>query len=112
MKKLEIIIKPGMLETLKDVLEEHKCGGMTVLSVMGYGNQKGHGKEFKGLKVNLNLLPKIMAVAVVPDDAVEELLVDIHQKISTHSVGDGKVFITDLSDAMRIRTAERGENAI
>lgn len=112
MKKLEIIIKPGMLETLKDVLEEHKCGGMTVMSVMGYGNQKGHGTEFKGLKVNLNLLPKIMAVVVVPDDAVEELLVDIHERISTNSVGDGKVFITDLSDAMRIRTAERGDNAI
>jgi nitrogen regulatory protein P-II 1 len=112
MKKLEIVIKPGMLETLKNILEEHKCGGMTIVSVMGYGNQKGHTTEVKGLKVNLNLLPKIMAIAVVHDDVVEELLADIHEKISTSSVGDGKVFITDIADAMRIRTAERGGNAI
>lgn len=113
MKKLEIIIKPGMLEALKDIIEEHKCGGMTVLSVMGYGNQKGHvSTEFKGLKVNLNLLPKIMAIVVVQDDAIESLLTDIHEKISTNSVGDGKVFITDISDAMRIRTGERSDSAI
>jgi nitrogen regulatory protein P-II 1 len=111
-KKLEIIIRPDKLEALKDILEEHKCGGMTVLSVMGYGKQKGHVTEFKGLKVNLNLLPKIMAVVVVRDEGVEELLADIHEKVSTNAVGDGKVFVTDISDAMRIRTAERGDGAI
>jgi nitrogen regulatory protein P-II 1 len=112
MKKLEIIIKPDKLEALKNILEEHKCGGMTVLSVMGFGNQKGHITEFKGLKVNVNLLPKIMAIVVVHDEVVEELLADIHEKIATNAVGDGKVFVTDLADAMRIRTAERNDSAI
>jgi Nitrogen regulatory protein PII len=112
MKKLEIIIKPDKLETLKEILEKFKCGGMTLVSVMGYGKQKGYVNEIKGLKVNINLLPKIYVIAVVSDGVVEELLTEIHDRISTSSVGDGKVFISEIADAMRIRTGERGENAL
>ncbi len=113
MKRLEIIIKPDKLETMKELLETYKCGGMTLSSVMGYGNQKGHvTTEYKGLKININLLPKIMVIAVVQDEVVEALLADIHEKIGTNSVGDGKVFVTEVVDAMRIRTGERKEKAI
>jgi nitrogen regulatory protein P-II 1 len=112
MKKLEIIIKPDKLETLKDILETYECGGMTLMSVMGHGKQKGHDSEIKELKVNINLLPKIYVIAVVQDEAVEDLLKEIHELISTNMVGDGKVFISEISDAMRIRTGQRGEDAL
>ncbi len=112
MKKCEIIIKPDKLETMKEILEKHKCGGMTLASVMGYGNQKGYVNEYKGLKVNINLLPKILVIAVVQDEVLEELLADIHEKIGTNTVGDGKVFVTEVIDAMRIRTGERDGSAI
>lgn len=112
MKRLDIIIKPDKLETMKELLEKYKCGGMTLTSVMGYGNQKGHVTEYKGLKVNINLLPKIMVIVVVQDEIVEDLLADIHEQIGTSSVGDGKVFISEIVDAMRIRTGERKEKAI
>ena len=112
MKRLEIIIKPDKLETMKELLEKYKCGGMTLTSVMGYGNQKGYVSEYKGLKVNINLLPKIMVIVVVQDDVVEDLLAEIHEQVGTNSVGDGKVFVSEIIDAMRIRTGERKEKAI
>lgn len=112
MKKLEIIIKPDKLEMLKEILETHKCGGMTLMSVMGYGNQKGHVSDLKELKVKVNLLPKIYVITVVQDDIVEDLLTEIHERIGTNSAGDGKVFISEIFDVMRIRTGERGENAL
>lgn len=112
MKKLEIIIKPDKLETLKEILETHKCGGMTLMSVMGYGKQKGYTSEIKELKVNINLLPKIYVFTVVHDEDVEDILSDIRENISTNMVGDGKIFISEISDAMRIRTGERGEDAL
>jgi nitrogen regulatory protein P-II 1 len=114
MKKLQIILRPDKLETLKELLTGLDVGGITVSSVMGCGIQKGDtGGEIRGLKVsNMNLLPKIQADIVVPDEAVEELLLTIHENISTGRVGDGKVFVIDVQNAMRIRTGERGDNAI
>ncbi|MDR2708401.1 MAG: P-II family nitrogen regulator [Elusimicrobiota bacterium] len=118
MKKLEIIIRPDKLEALKSILNSHCIGGITVTSVMGCGKQKGGltssgPKGFKGLKVaGMNLLPKVQAVTVVDDEEVAEILNIIHEKISTGKVGDGKVFISNIEDAMRIRTGERGKKAI
>lgn len=114
MKKLEIIIRPENLEDIKNIVNDHTVGGMTVASVMGCGQQRGDlHSEFKGLKVmNINLLPKIMVIAVLQDDKVEEVLGMIQEKISSGRVGDGKVFVYDVVDAMRIRTGERGSKVV
>ena len=113
MKKLEIIIRPDNLEDIKTILNNHGCGGMTIFSAMGCGNQKGEkGTEFKGVRLNINLIPKIQVNAVIEDSILEEVLINIKEKLSTGNVGDGKVFIYDISDVMRIRTGERGVKAI
>lgn len=112
MKKLEIITRPDKLEMVKEILNDCGCGGMTIMAVMGCGNQKGNVNEIKGLKVNINLIPKIQVNAVIQDDMLEKVLAEIHEKIATGHVGDGKVFIADLEDAMRIRTGERGSKVI
>jgi len=116
MKKLEIIIRPDKLEELKNILNEYKVGGMTVTSVMGCGNQKGDiTGTLKGLTVtNMNLLPKIQVNVVIDDDdiSLEDLLNDIHERVSTGRVGDGKIFVCPIEEAVRIRTNERGKKAI
>jgi len=112
MKKLEIIIRPDRLEELKTILNSFNAGGMTVLSVMGCGNQKGNVDAFKGMRVNMNLIPKIMAIVVVEDDVVNDVLITIHEKLASGKVGDGKVLVYDVVDAMRIRTGERGTVAM
>lgn len=112
MKKLEIIIRPDKLELLKEILNECGCNGMTIIAVMGCGTQKGNVTEIKGMKVNINLLPKIMVNAVIQDEILEKVLEAIRDKIATGHVGDGKVFISTIDDAMRIRTGERGERSI
>lgn len=112
MKKLEIITRPEKLVVLKEILTAHDCNGMTIFSVMGCGTQRGLAGLIRRLATNMNLITKIQVNAVVPDDKLEPLLADIHEKVATGSIGDGKVFIQDVQDAMRIRTGERGINAI
>lgn len=112
MKKLEIIIRPDKLENVKRILDDCDCGGMTIVAVMGCGQQRGNTSELNGLKVNINLVPKIQVNAIIHDDVLEKTLIEIHQQISTGQVGDGKVFIYDVNDAMRIRTGERGSKVI
>ncbi|MDR3113661.1 MAG: P-II family nitrogen regulator [Endomicrobium sp.] len=120
MKKLEIIIRPDKLEVLKTILNNHAIGGITVTSVMGCGKQKGglvsgglKSFKAKGLKIaGMNLLPKIHAFAVVDDKEVNDILTLIYEKISSGKVGDGKVFVLPVDEAMRIRTGERGAKAI
>lgn len=114
MKKLEIVIRPEKLEELKDILNQYKIGGMTILSVMGCGNQKGGTDSvLKGLTVkNINLIPKILCIVAVKDSDVEKILEAIYEKIPSGRVGDGKVFIEPIDDVMRIRTGERGEKAL
>jgi nitrogen regulatory protein P-II 1 len=115
MKELRIILRPEKLETLKNILNGLNVGGITVSSVMGCGVQHGDdgSSEIQGMKVrNMNLLPKIQALIIVSDDVVEELLIAIHEQLSTGRVGDGKVFVTTVENALRIRTGERGEKAI
>jgi nitrogen regulatory protein P-II 1 len=114
MKKLEIITRPDSLEKLKVLLNSHAVGGITVMSVMGCGVQKGDATgELQGLKIpGMNLIPKIQAMIIVEDSEVEEILNLIHEELSTGKVGDGKVFVSGIEGAMRIRTGERGEKAI
>jgi len=114
LKKLEIITRPDNLEKLKILLNNYAVGGITVLSVMGCGVQKGDTTgELQGLKVpGMNLIPKIQASIVVEDEVADEILNVVHEEFSTGKVGDGKVFISSVDDAMRIRTGERGTKAI
>ena len=116
MKELVMIIRPEKLETVKSILDEYHCGGMTISSVMGCGTQKGSLEEvvneIKGLKTTINLLPKIRIEAVVADEQVEEIITHIRDKVATGHVGDGKIFIRNIEDAVRIRTGERGNKAL
>jgi Nitrogen regulatory protein PII len=115
MKELVIVIRPEKLEILKNILDEKQCGGMTISSVMGCGTQRGMTEAttvLKGLKTNINLLPKIRVEVVVNDKDVEDIILNIREKVSTSTVGDGKIFIRNIEDAVRIRTGERGNKAL
>lgn len=112
MKRLDIITRPEKLKDLKKLLAKNEYMGMTVTPVMGCGHQKGFIKEFEGLDLDINLLPKIQVMTVVWDEDAEEILAEIHEKLSTGNVGDGKVFISDIQEVMRIRTGERGEKTL
>ena len=112
MKRIEIITRSEKLVGLKEVLVVHNCQGMTVQSVMGCGRQKGYIPELNITGDDINLLPKILVFAVIEDEQLEEILADITSAISTGKNGDGKVFVYDVYEAMRIRTSERGSNAL
>lgn len=112
MKKIEAIIRPVKLEEVKEALGRFNINGITISQVMGCGLQKGRKEYIRGVEVTLNLLPKIKVEIVTGDDRVDEVL-DIITKISrTGEVGDGKIFVSDIADAIRIRTGERGESAL
>lgn len=117
MKEIIMIIRPEKLEKVKYILDEKHCGGMTIASVMGCGTQRGtvdeQGvNEIKGFKTTINLLPKISVSVVVPDDLVEDIVTEIQSRIATGSVGDGKIFIRNMENAIRVRTGERGDKAL
>ena len=114
MKELSMYIRADKLEAVKNILQQLSCGGMSVMSVMGCGIQMGdvEGVSFKGLRTNINLIPKIKIEVVVRDEVVEDILLALRDHVATGKVGDGKVFIKPVEDAMRIRTGERGEEAI
>lgn len=110
MKKLEIFIKPEKLEQIKKILAKHEYAGMTTTAVMGCGHQKGQiPPEFMEMNIELNLMPRIQVMAVVWDEDAEEIITDIIEQVSTGEVGDGKIFVSDVTDVIRIRTGERGE---
>lgn len=116
MKELIIIIRPEKLEDVKAVLDEVHCGGMTLSTAMGCGTQKGSAEgsvnELKGLKTTINLLPKVKVEVVVEDKIVEDVIMKIREVCATDHVGDGKIFIREVEDAIRIRTGERGTKAL
>ena len=112
MKKLEMIIRPEKFEILKDIFNELEISGMMVSNVMGYGNQLGYTQQYRGTKYTVNLVSKMKVEVVVKDEIVETVLKLVHQKLSTGQVGDGKVFVYEIEDAMRIRTGETGEKAL
>ncbi|MGM9978421.1 MAG: P-II family nitrogen regulator [Clostridium sp.] len=115
MKELVMIIKPEKLEKVKEILDSIHCGGMTISSVMGCGTQRGTLEtvnQIKGFKTNINLLPKIKVEVVVEDDLVEKIILEVRDNISTGAVGDGKIFVRNMDEAVRIRTGERGIKAL
>ena len=112
MKKLEIIIKPEKLEDLKAILDESEVNGLNIVNIMGYGNQKGIVKKYRGAEYKTNLLPKIKVETVVTQEKAEALVDKIVKEINTGNYGDGKIFVYEVEDAVRIRTGERGEKAL
>lgn len=112
MKKLEIIIKPEKLEDLKTIMEGCKANGIMISNVMGYGNQKGYKQMYRGTEYTVNLLPKVKVETVVAEETSEAIIEKVVKEITTGNYGDGKIFIYDVQDAVRIRTGERGEKAL
>ena len=112
MKKLEIIIQPEKLEDLKSILDESNASGLMISNVMGYGNQKGHKRVYRGAEYSVNLLPKVKVETVIEPDAAEVLIEKIVSEIRTGKYGDGKIFVYEVEDAVRIRTGERGTEAL
>ncbi len=112
MKKIEAFIKPEKLEDTKEILTKYKLNGLSIMQVMGCGKQKGWKKFVRGNEVDYNFLQKIKLEMVVLDEQVEDVVQGIIEISSTGEFGDGKIFIYDVNDAIRVRTKERGEDAI
>ncbi|MDB6034482.1 MAG: glnB [Verrucomicrobiales bacterium] len=112
MKKIEAIIKPFKLNEVKDALHEIGLLGMTVSEVKGFGRQKGHTEIYRGSEYTVDFLPKIKVEIVLGDSEVQAAVEAIVKAAKTGKIGDGKVFISTVEDAVRIRTDERGKNAI
>ena len=112
MKKIEAIIKPFKMEDVKEALAEAGIEGMTVSEVKGFGRQKGHTEIYRGSEYTVDFLPKVKFEVVVGDDRVAKVVAAIVAAAKTGKIGDGKVFVTPIDDAVRIRTEERGESAI
>ncbi len=112
MKKIEAIIKPFKLEEVKEALTEIGVHGMTVSEVKGFGKQKGHTELYRGAEYVIDFLPKLKIELVVDDTIVEKVVETITNAARTGRIGDGKIFIIPVEDAIRIRTGERGPEAI
>jgi nitrogen regulatory protein P-II 1 len=112
MKKIEAIIKPFKLNEVKDALHELGLLGMTVTEVKGFGRQKGHTEIYRGSEYTVDFLPKIKIEIVLADNQVDPAVQAIISSARTGKIGDGKIFISRIEDAVRIRTEERGEKAV
>lgn len=112
MKKIEAIIKPFKLEEVKDALAELGIEGMTVSEVKGFGRQKGHTEIYRGSEYTVDFLPKIKIEVVLADNLLEQATSAIIKAAKTGKIGDGKVFVSHVEDAIRIRTEETGEKAV
>jgi nitrogen regulatory protein P-II 1 len=112
MKKVEAIIKPFKLEDCKEALNEIGVQGITVSEVKGFGRQKGHTELYRGAEYVVDFLPKVKLEVIVRDDMVEQVVSAIADAAKTGRIGDGKIFVLPLGDAIRIRTGERGDEAI
>lgn len=112
MKRIEAIIKPFRLEDVKTALHEAGLVGMTVSEVKGFGRQKGHTEIYRGAEYTVDFLPKLKVELVVPDGQVATAIEAIVKAAKTGKIGDGKIFVTHVEDAIRIRTEERGDQAI
>ncbi len=112
MKKIEAIIRHHKLDAVKDALVEQGIHGMTVTEVQGFGRQKGHTETYRGTEYEVDFIPKLKIEAVVTDAQFEQAVAVIVQTAKTGQVGDGKLFISELLDAVRIRTGESGEQAL
>ena len=112
MKKIEAIIKPFKLDEVKEALHEVGLQGITVIEAKGFGRQKGHTELYRGAEYVVDFLPKVKIELVVDDEMLERAVEAIQQAAHTGRIGDGKIFITSVEDAIRVRTGERGSEAI
>lgn len=112
MKKIEAIIQPFKLEDVKEALKNIGIDGMTISEVRGHGRQKGHREVYRGQEYNVDLLPKVKFELVVADTRLEEVVETIGQAARSGKIGDGKIFVYDVAEAVRIRNNDRGEAAI
>ena len=112
MKKIEAIIQPHKLEDVKEALKAIGIDGMTISEVRGHGRQKGHKEVYRGMEYQVDLLPKVKVEMVVPDGRADEVARTLVASARTGKIGDGKVFIYDVAEAIRIRNDDRGEAAL
>jgi nitrogen regulatory protein P-II 1 len=112
MKKIEAIIKPFKLDEVKESLQEIGVQGLSVLEVKGFGRQKGHTELYRGAEYVVDFLPKVKIEVVLPDDQVETAIDAIVSAAKTDKIGDGKIFVSDVAQAIRIRTGEEGDDAL
>ncbi len=112
MKKLEIIIKPEKLEMVKTILDENGINGMNFVTTMGYGKQNGTIKSVNGTEYKIGFLPKIKVETIVADEVVDKVVNSIIEEVNTGQYGDGKIAIYNVEDYIRIRTGERGNDAL
>lgn len=112
MKKIEAIIRPGKVDDVKNALMELGIQGITLSNVLGCGNQKGYTQIYRGQEILTKLLPKVKLEIVTPDERSEEVIKTIIQSAKTGEVGDGKIFVSNIEEAIRIRTGERGNQGL
>ena len=112
MKKIEAIIQPHKLEDVKTALKAIGVDGMTITEVRGHGRQKGHKEIYRGMEYQVDLLPKIKLELVVPSERADEAISVIASAARTGKIGDGKIFVYDVAEAIRIRNDDRGESAL
>jgi nitrogen regulatory protein P-II 1 len=112
MKKIEAIIKPFKVDEVKATLQEKGVQGMTITEVKGFGRQKGHTEFYRGAEYVVDFLPKIKIEIVIPDEMLDEVVESIISSARTGKIGDGKIFVYDVKESIRIRTGEKGEEAI
>ena len=112
MKKIEAIIKPFKLDEVKEALQEIGLQGITVIEAKGFGRQKGHTELYRGAEYVVDFLPKVKIELVLDDQLVERAIEAIQQAAHTGRIGDGKIFVTSVEEAIRVRTGERGTEAI
>ncbi|HEY4221943.1 MAG TPA: P-II family nitrogen regulator [Myxococcota bacterium] len=112
MHKIEAIIKPFRLDDVKDALDALGVGGMTITEVKGFGRQKGHSEVYRGAEYVVDFIPKIKIEVAVTDDLVDRCVDVIAGAAKSGRIGDGKIFVSELKDAIRIRTGERGDSAL
>jgi len=112
MKKVEAVIRHFKLEEVKDALTEAGVAGMTVSEVRGFGRQKGHKEQYRGAEYTIDFLPKVKMEIIVSDDQTKTVIDTILQSARTGQIGDGKIFVTDMGELIRIRTGETGDGAL
>lgn len=112
MKKIEAIIRPHLLEAVKESLQTHGVQGMTISEVKGFGRQKGHTEMYRGSEYTVEFVPKLKLEIVIDDDIAERVVDAIIKAAKTGKFGDGKIFVLPVEDAIRIRTGEHGEHAV
>jgi nitrogen regulatory protein P-II 1 len=112
MKKIEAIIQPHKLEEVKEAVKAIGIDGMTITEVRGHGRQKGHKEIYRGMEYQVDLLPKIKVEVVIPDARLDELIRTLVASARTGKIGDGKIFVYDVAEAIRIRNDDRGEAAL